>query len=290
MLFFENMDQRRKPPNPPASSILMPSKKYENLKRTETDFFQKAYFSIHEKIQRHQKQRFLKQLYNIPVQTYFRSELRKNHKTLLSSSFQEFAYLDSFVQRSSSSHSYYKKYIQVRHRFSNVNQWWNGMFPEHTREMTYLSDVDWRTMFVSSPNNIQQHNTQINQVDSNINKGEISQNFSPLCGGAPHMKTFEFLMDFPDAEQYYNPRNRRWFFKSKSNSQYAEKSVMNSTFWSIFEKDLQYEIFSHFLMESFYESFSYFEKKREMLDFFAFHLLSKGFLKEIDFLTTFSRF
>jgi SpoVK/Ycf46/Vps4 family AAA+-type ATPase len=286
MLFFENMDQRRKPPNPPASSILMPSKKYENFKRTETDFFQKAYFSIHEKIQMHQKQRFLKQLYNIPVQTYFRSELRKNHKTLFSSSFQEFAYLDSFVQRSSSSHSYYKKYIQVRHRFSNVNQWWNGMFPEHTREMTYLSDVDWRTMFVSSPNNSQQQNTQINQVDSNINKGEISMNFS----GAPHMKTFEFLMDFPDAEQYYNPRNRRWFFKSKSNSQYAEKSVQNSTFWSIFEKDLQYEIFSHFLMESFYESFSYFEKKREMLDFFVFHLLSKGFLKEIDFLTTFSRF
>lgn len=289
MLFFENMDQRRKPPNPPASSILMPSKKYENLKRTETDFYQKAYFSIHEKIQMHQKQRFLKQLYNIPVQTYFRSELRKNHKTLFSSSFQEFAYLDSFVQRSSSSHSYYKKYIQVRHRFSNVNQWWNGMFPEHTRETTYLSDVDWRTMFVSSPVNSQQNKgfaTQTNQGGSNQNNGEISKNSFE----APHMKTFEFLMDFPDAEQYYNPRNRRWFFKSNLNSQYAEKFGMNSTFWSIFEKDLQYEIFSHFLMESFYHSFSYFEKKREMLDFFAFHLLSKGFLKEIDFLTTFSRF
>ena len=32
MLFFENMDQRRKPPNPPASSILMPSKKYDLLR------------------------------------------------------------------------------------------------------------------------------------------------------------------------------------------------------------------------------------------------------------------
>jgi SpoVK/Ycf46/Vps4 family AAA+-type ATPase len=278
MLFFENMDQRRKPPNPPASSILISSKKYENFKRTETDFFQKAHFSIHEKIQMHQKQRFLKQLYNIPVQTYFRSELRKNHKTLFSSSFQEFAYLDSFVQRSSSSHSYYIKYIQVRHRFSNVNQWWNGMFPEHTREMTYLSDVDWRTMFVSSPAHSQQNLEQTNQLDAHVKKGD------------KQMKTFEFLMDFPDAEQYYNPRNRRWFFKSNRNSQSTEKAVMNSTFWSIFEKDLQYEIFSHFLMESFYQSFSYFEKKREMLDFFAFHLLSKGFLKEIDFLTTFSRF
>jgi SpoVK/Ycf46/Vps4 family AAA+-type ATPase len=286
MLFFENMDQRRKPPNPPASSILMPSKKYENFKRTETDFFQKASFSIHEKLQMHQKQRFLKQLYNIPVQTYFRSELRKNNKTLFSSSFQEFAYLDSFLQRSNSSHSYYKKYIQVRHRFSNVNQWWNGMFPEHTREMTYLSDVDWRTMFVSSPVNSQHHSVQTNQSDPNVNNGEILKNSFDV----PHMKTFEFLMDFPDAEQYYNPRNRRWFFKSNINSQYAEKLGRNSPYWSIFEKDLQYEIFSHFLMESFYQSFSYFEKKREMLDFFAFHLLSKGFLKEIDFLTTFSRF
>jgi hypothetical protein len=275
MLFFENMDQRRKPPNPPGSSILMPSKKYENFKRTEADFFQKAHFSIHEKIQMHQKQRFLKQLYNVPVETYFRSELRKNHKTLFSSSFQEFAYLDSFVQKSSSSHSYYKKYIQVRHRFSNVNQWWNGMFPEHTRETTYLSDVDWRTMFVSSLKS-EKTNSQIN-VQKKIENSKKSS-----------LETFEFLMDFPDAEQYYNPRNHRWFFKS--NFQFVETASTNSSFWSIFEKDLQYEIFSHYLMESFYQSFSYFEKKREMLDFFAFHLLYKGFLKEFDFLTTFSRF
>lgn len=282
MLFFENTDQRRKPPNPPGSSILMPSKKYENLKRTETDFFQKAHFSIHEKIHMHQKQRFLKQLYNIPVQTHFRSELRKNHKTLFSSSFQEFAYLDSFVQKSSSSHSYYRKYIQVRHRFSNVNQWWNGMFPEHTRETTYLSDVDWRTMFVSSKvdSKSQKMNQEIELENSTHKQMENVHKSST--------ETFEFLMDFPDAEQYYNPRNRRWFFKS--NFQFANQVSTNSSFWSIFEKDLQYEIFSHYLMESFYQSFSYFEKKREMLDFFAFHLLSKGFLKEFDFLTTFSRF
>lgn len=268
MLIFENMDQRRKPPNPPGSSILMPSKKYENYKRTEVDYFQKAHFSIHEKLQMHQKQRFLKQLYNIPVQTYFCSQLRKNHKTFFSSSFQEFAYLDSFVQRSSSSHFYYRKYIQIRHRFSNINQWWNGMFPEHTRETSYLSDVDWRTMFVSS------------------STFPLVKNKS----GQKQIKTSEFIMDFPDVEQYYDPRNRRWFFKSNIDSHFVNKSFVNSNFWSIFEKDLQYEIFSHFLMESFYQSFFYFEKKREMLDFFAFHLLSKKVLKEFDFITTFSRF
>jgi hypothetical protein len=134
--------------------------------------------------------------------------------------------LDSFVQTLSSSHFYQKKYIQLRHRFTNVNQWWTGMFPEHNRESTYLSDVDWRTMFVSSPRHIQKHAAQTNQLDSHLKNGE----------GEKQMKTFEFLMDFPDAEQYYNPRNRRWFFKSNMNSQFTEKSVMNSTFWSIFEK------------------------------------------------------
>jgi SpoVK/Ycf46/Vps4 family AAA+-type ATPase len=296
MLFFENMDQRRKPPSPPGSSILMPSKKYENFKRTEIDFFQKAQFSIQEKIQLHQKQRFLKELYNIPVQKYFRSELRKNHKTLFSSSFQEFAYLDSFVQKSSSSQSYYRKYIQVRHRFSHINQWWNGMFPEHTREATYLSDVDWRTMFVSSAGTLGKQGAETKDQKLPLGKNKSAN------------ETFEFLMDFPDAEQYYNPRNRRWFFKSTfshiDNTSHSamillpngetkklnENLLPNSTFWEIFEKDLQYEIFSHFLMESFYQSFAYFEKKREMLDFFVFYLLHKGFLKEFDFLTTFSRF
>jgi SpoVK/Ycf46/Vps4 family AAA+-type ATPase len=284
MLFFENMDQRRKPPSPPGSSIFMPAKKYENFKRTEADFFQKGHFSIHEKIQMHQKQRFLKQLYNLPVQKYFRSELRKNQKTTLSSSFQEFAYFDSVVQKSSSSHFYYRKYIQVRHRFSNMNQWWNGMFPEHTRETTYLSDVDWRTMFVSSSEISSLNKKSVNMENQQEiqNKLENSKQSSD--------QTVEFLMDFPDAEQFYNPRNRRWFFKSNSHFQIVDDSFKNLTFWSIFEKDLQYEIFSHFLIESFYQSFSYFEKKREMLDFFAFQFLHKGFLKEFDFLTTFSRF
>ena len=252
MLFFENSNQRRQPPSPPGSSILMPAKKYENFKRTENDFFQKGRFSMNEKIQMHQKQRFLKQLYNIPTQQYFRSEFRKNHQTLFSTSFQELAYLDSVAQTSSSSFFFQKKYVQTRHRFSHINQWWTGMFPEHTRESTFLSDVDWRTMFVS----------------------EKEKN------------TFEFLMDFPDSEQYYNPRNRRWFFKVNS----TKDPFTNATVWSMFEKDLQYEIFYHFLMESFYKSFLYFDKQREMLDFFVYSLLQKGVLKEFDFLTTFSRF
>ena len=139
-------------------------------------------------------------------------------------------------------------------------------------------------MFVSSSETF-----SLTQKDANMKKQEEMRNKFENSKKLSD-QTVEFLMDFPDADQYYNPRNRRWFFKSNSHFQSVEDFSKNSTFWSIFEKDLQYEIFSHFLMESFYQSFSYFEKKREMLDFFAFHLLYKGFLKEFDFLTTFSRF
>jgi SpoVK/Ycf46/Vps4 family AAA+-type ATPase len=278
MLFFENSNQRRQPPSPPASSIFMPAKKYENFKRTENDFFQKGRFSMNQKIQMHQKQRFLKQLYNIPIQQNFRSEIRKNQLTNLSTSFQEIAYLDSFAQNATSTFVFQRKYVQIRHRFSHINQWWNGMFPEHTRESTYLSDVDWRTMFFSGKKGIHTQKAS----NQNLDRGVIS----PDLNDENEKKTVEFLMDFPDCDQYYNPRNRRWFFNVSS----KKESLENSTFWALFEKDLQYEIFYHFLLESFQENFSYFDKQREMLDFFVYNLLQKGVLKEFHFLITFSRF
>ena len=134
-------------------------------------------------------------------------------------------------------------------------------------------------------------------------------------------------MDFPDAEQYYNPRNRRWYFNSHFRSQLSDSLQMSSDFkkkpfvwqnqktvvsnevyntknvsinsfdihesssyWFTFDKTLQYEIYYHFLMQSFHETFKYFNSNREMLDLFVFILLKKGFLKELDFLMTVSRF
>lgn len=283
MLFFDNKNQRKQPPSPPSSSILMPSKKYENFKRTENDFVQKARFSINEKIQMHQQQRFLKQLYNIPVQQYFRSEMIENRKTLFSSSFQELAYLDSFTQRVSSSHFYHQKYLGIRHRFSNLNQWWNGFLPEHNTETTYLSDVDWRTMFGVSA----KMQKKGDQVMPSLQKQSEKSAF----------QTFEFTMDFPDAEQYYNPRNRRWYFHGQSNNNLfpdGKRSVFekkeNLSYWLTFDTTLQHEIYYHYLMQSFHETFQFLDKNREMFDFFVFHLLRKGFLKELDYLTTISRF
>lgn len=274
MLFFENKNQRKLPPSPPNSSILMPSKKYENFKRTENDFVQKGRFSINEKIQMHQQQRFLKQLYNIPVQQYFRSEVIQNRQTFFSSSFQELAYIDSLTRRTSSSHFYQRKYLGIRHRFSNVNQWWNGFLPEHNIETTYLSDVDWRTMFTSSTKHQKQKPSLKNSGKNSFSsKNSVNQ-------------TFELTMDFPDAEQYYNPRNRRWYFHGKS----FTKNRQNVSYWFTFDMNLQYEIYYHYLMQSFHETFQYFDKNREMFDSFVFYLLQKGFLKEFDCLMTISRF
>nr|WVD55702.1 cell division protein [Tetradesmus sp. JML-2023c] len=273
MLFFENKNQRKLPPSPPNSSILMPSKKYENFKRTENDFIQKGRFSINEKIQMHQQQRFLKQLYNIPVQQYFRSEVIQNRQTFFSSSFQELAYIDSLTRCTSSSHFYQKKYLGIRHRFSNVNQWWNGFLPQHNIETTYLSDVDWRTMFTSG--------TTEQKKSFGKNSGK-----KPFSSEKSFNQIFELTMDFPDAEQYYNPRNRRWYFHGKS----LTNNRKNVSFWFTFDMNLQYEIYYHYLMQSFHETFQYFDQNREMFDYFVFDLLQKGFLKELDYLTTISRF
>lgn len=266
MLFFENRNQQKQPPSPPNSSVSMPGKKYEQFKRTEIDFVQKGNFSMNQKIQMHQQQKFLKQLYNIPQQQNLFSEKFAQKKNL--GSFQELAYLDSFTLRVSSSHFYYKKYFVQRHRFSHLNQWWNGFFPEHTSEATFLSDVDWRTMFGTS---LQPEKSDLDPISSK--KKESLK--------ASMQSNFEFSMDFPDAEQYYNPRNRRWYF---------DKNASKQTTWFTFDSNLQYEIYYHSFFSVFSETFAYFDQNREYLDFAAFQLLQKGFLSELDYLTTKTRF
>lgn len=316
MFYFDNKNTRKQPPNPPSSSILMPSKKFENFKRTESDFIQKSRFSINEKIQMHQQQKFLKQLYNVPIQQYYHSEMIENRTTLFSSSFQELGYLDSLTQRFSSSYFYQKKYFIIRHRFSNINQWWNGLLPEYNTETTFLSDVDWRTMF---------GNERFQKKSSNLLKSSvfINQKINPqVCFEKEKNKTFEFLMDFPDAEQYYNPKNRRWYlnnnfqffnfsakssFLNENTKPHCQKIVLDHkslknkferdyntnsdySYWLTFDKTLQYEIYYHYLMQSFHETFYYLNVHREMLDLFVFQLLRKGFLKELDCLMTISQF
>nr|YP_009238148.1 cell division protein [Chromochloris zofingiensis]AMO01026.1 cell division protein [Chromochloris zofingiensis] len=241
MFYLEDSSNLKKPPSPPASSLLMPAKKYENLKRTERNFQQKATFSINEKIQFHQQQRLMKKLYNQPIQEYFHSEIIENRKTVFSSSFQELSFMDALTLRTTSVNCYYKNRILTRHKYSLVNQWWNGQLAEHNVETTFLSDVDWRSMFVES-------------------QGDL-------------------IIDFPDAEQFYNPRRRRWFL-----------STGYWGYWLSFEKTLQNEIYYHYMILCFNKTFNFLNHHREILDYFAYNFLHKGVLKEIDLVSTFSRF
>lgn len=241
MLYFEDLSARREPPSPPNSSISMPAKKYENLKRTENDFQQKATMSIHEKIQLHQQQRLMKKLYNRSINEYFRSEMIENRFTKFSSSMKELGYLNSFVRRPSSVNCYYRNRILIRHQFSLLNQWWNGQLAEYSTETTFLSDVDWRSIF-------------------NKSLGDL-------------------LIDFPDADQHYNPRHRRWFLQS---SYWG--------YWNTFDKTMTEEISYHFMIQCFNKAYNFLNNEREILDYLAHSLLQKGILNEIHLITILSRF
>jgi len=250
MLFVEDKVNLRQPPSPPNSSIMMPAKKFENYKRTLKDFIQKPMLTINQKIQSHQKQRFLKLLYNVSIQESFSSISNPNQGFKLSNisqdtnfynSFKELGYLDLMTLKPTSTSAVYKNRFLTRHRFSFLNQWWNGQLAEHNVETTYLSHVDWRSIFV--------------------------QDIGDL------------IIDFPDADQYYNPRSRRWFLHSKSWS-----------YWLDFEKNLQTEISQHFILQSFTKTSTLLNFNRELLDYLAFRFLRYHSLKELDLIYILIRF
>lgn len=250
MLFFEDGSSLREPPSPPNSSILMPAKKFETYKRSLKDFIQKPMLTITEKIQLHQKQRFLKQLYNVSVQTSFKTasntknslqNAAQTQSTNFYNSFKELGYLDLMTLKPTSTYCFYKNRFLTRHRFSFLNQWWNGQLAEHNVETTYLSHVDWRSMFVQS-------------------LGDL-------------------VIDFPDAEQYYNPRLRRWFLQSTS-----------WNYWLSFDKSLKQEISQHYILFCFTKTSNLLNSNRELFDYLAYRFLRYHQLKEMDLLDILIRF
>ena len=64
----------------------------------------------------------MKNLYQKPVISLFRSEMVENRITNFSSSIKELGYYDSFMKKPSSVNCYYKNRILTRQRFSIVNQ------------------------------------------------------------------------------------------------------------------------------------------------------------------------
>jgi hypothetical protein len=258
-------------PSPPSSNILLPAKRYENYRRTfnYSQLKHKTNSSISEKIQFHQQQRLIKRLYKIPLKEFFRSEILNNHinDTKLainenqsfstSNSFNKLtsfsnasimlAPLENYQQKPTSTNWYFRNRLLNRHRTYLSNQWWNGQLREHNPESTFLSDIDWRYTIKSTK------------------EGGIG----------------DLFIDFPDAEQYYNPKNQRWINSSGS---------WNS--WFDFDKS-SYDLYSsHYIFECLTNAYKTLDQNRELLDYYVVSLLEKGLgtnneLNEIEILELF---
>jgi hypothetical protein len=245
-------------PSPPISNILLPAKRYENYKRTfnnqyETLTGQNNFNgSMSEKIQFHQQQRLLKRLYKYPIKEFFRSHLLKGNDEI--SNFSNFnnSYLVlgplekthlASVNKLSNVNWSYRNILYNRHKTYLTNQWWNAQQGEHNAETTFLSDIDWRYTFVQSI-------------------GDIN-------------------IDFPDSEQFYNPRNRRWILTNG-----------DWNYWFNVDAELK-DIYSHYVYECFTKAYQYLDQNREIIDFYAESLHQAPLnsnLKERNLLNLYKRF
>jgi hypothetical protein len=246
-LYFNNQSSLLESPSPPSSNILLPARRYENYKRSFSVFSGQQIskkVGIMDKIQTHQQQRLIKRLYGFPVQESFRSEVMENRSTSFSNASLMIGSFSSILQKPSSSNWFVKNRILMRHKNYLTNQWWNGQLSEHNAETTFLSDIDWRSTFVESIGDL--------------------------------------ILDFPDADQHYNPRNRRWLL--------TKGSYHN---WFDFDKTIYSEIYSHFIFDSFVKAYYIYEQNREVLDFYAYYVLKNGLhnvLNEFSILKLYKRF
>nr|AYQ94620.1 cell division protein [Chlorosarcina stigmatica] len=238
------------PSGPPSFAIFAPAKRYENYKRTERDFQRKAAFSILDKIQMHQQQRFTRRLYRLPVKEFFRSETIENGLTTFTNISRILGPLDlstprlrGLAHKTTSVNWYYRKRILMRHRHYLNNQWWNGQLPEHNTETVFLSDVDWRYHLLESLEDI--------------------------------------LIDFPDSDQHYNPKRRRWMSTSGS-------WTYNISFPH--EQILDQEIYTHYILESYLKAYNFINKNREILDYLSFKFMKLGYIEEIQLINSFKSF
>lgn len=235
---FINFSSLMEPSSPPISSILLPAKRYENLKRS-LSYYQKHDQNfgsgIMEKINTHQQQRLVKRLYNIPVKESFKSEIIANRlSTFSNASLMVGSISPSALQKISSSNWFVRNRIFSRHSLYLTNQWWNGQLPEHNAETTFLSDIDWRYAFVER-------------------------------------EARDILLDFPDADQHYNPRNRRWVGNTNWEvGTISTPSLTNS------QNSFYSEIYSHFIYDSFLKAFNIYEQNREAFDFYSFYICKQG--------------
>ena len=282
-----NYSSLLEPPSPPISSILLPAKRYENLKRS-LFYYQNNDQNVGggmiEKINIHQQQRLVKRLYHVPVKESFRSEMIENRLSGFSNASLMIGNISpSRLQKTSVSNWFVRNRILTRHSNYLTNQWWTGQLPEHNSETTFLSDIDWRYTFVAG-------------------------------GTFGEKEARDILLDFPDADQHYNPRNRRWVGNLESGgvlgtiginsltssiSKHGSSLETNSRQDSLVstqtttENSIYTEIYTHFISDSFIKAFNIYEQNREVFDYYVFYISKQGLhsnLNEFERLKLIERF
>ena len=263
LLNFNNNYSLMEPPSPPITNILLPAKRYENYRRSFKNLYNLnlELDTVSEKLKLHQQQRLLKRLYNYPIKEFFRNEkfswwnssmpeegkvknklnksksLGLKDKITFAQSYFTFAGIENFAQKNmaslnkfSSIDYSYRNILYNRHKTFLTNQWWNGQQGEHNLETTFLSDIDWR----------------YTQLSNSLSNDDIQ-------------------VDFPDCEQFYNPRNRRWIL-----------TTGDWNYWFNLDADLN-NIYSHYISESLTKAYKTIDQNREILDFYSVKQLSNSF-------------
>jgi len=263
LLNFNNNYSLMEPPSPPITNILLPAKRYENYRRSFKNLYNLniELDTVSEKLKLHQQQRLLKRLYNYPIKEFFRNEkfswwnssmpeegkvkyklnksksLGLKDKITFAQSYFTFAGIENFAQKNiaslnkfSSIDYSYRNILYNRHKTFLTNQWWNGQQGEHNLETTFLSDIDWR----------------YTQLSHSLSNDDIQ-------------------VDFPDCEQFYNPRNRRWIL-----------TTGDWNYWFNLDADLN-NVYSHYISESLTKAYKTIDQNREILDFYSVKQLSNSF-------------
>nr|ALO63345.1 cell division protein [Carteria sp. SAG 8-5] len=247
-------------PSAPFSRVTLPSRRFENYKRAEKNLQRKVSLSIKEKMQLHQNQKMMKRLYGMFVQKEELSTKKSKQINKIPTNLEKHSRIPV------STNWFYKNKIYNRHRMHLINQWWNGQLPEHNREETFASDVDWRIFgsivpaaLAEKTNSENLDNIEKNIITSeNTSNNELDVNFD--------IDLYE--IDFPDSEQYYNPKQRRW--------------MLTSGYWSYWFGLEMTQKNQSGLNRSFQKDEKLY-KKREKIDFLAYKLLETGLLDEVDF-------
>nr|ACJ50152.1 hypothetical protein [Chlamydomonas reinhardtii]ASF83363.1 hypothetical protein [Chlamydomonas reinhardtii]ASF83430.1 hypothetical protein [Chlamydomonas reinhardtii]ASF83497.1 hypothetical protein [Chlamydomonas reinhardtii]ASF83561.1 hypothetical protein [Chlamydomonas reinhardtii] len=258
LLSFADGNILDEPPSPPFSSLLIPAKRFENYKRFFRDTLtgdkmgqRKSQITLLEKLQYHMQLRSIKQL-NATFSSQENLDFQSN-AALTSQKLDTLMSLstNNLLQNPTNINWYYQNRILKRHGQYLTNQWWNGQLSEHNAETVFLSDIDWRSSFIKNKN-------------INITK---SKNLYRLTQQKNNTDGLDVLLDFPDTDQYYNPKRRRWLLNNGS-----------WNFWFNFDKLYSEEIVTTWILESLIQTYKYLHKNTELLDFVTNKFITLGYI------------